>query len=59
MTADVVNGDGPGQVDLVAIKQVLLSSSTKTRISQLRIVEDKISQNGMPLEGAYTPAYHF
>ncbi|TLD20666.1 hypothetical protein PspLS_08639 [Pyricularia sp. CBS 133598] len=47
MTADVVNGDAPGQVDLVAIKQVLLSSSTNARTSQLRIVEDKISQNAL------------
>ncbi|TPX16558.1 uncharacterized protein E0L32_003852 [Thyridium curvatum] len=45
MTDVVVNGAGTGSIDLVSAKAALLSSSTKTRISQLRAIDDKIAQD--------------
>lgn len=42
------NGSGTAPaLDLKATKAALTSSSTSSRISQLRVVDDKISQNGM------------
>lgn len=44
------NTNGNGTVpalDLKATKAALTSSSTSSRIAQLRAVDDKISQNGM------------
>lgn len=41
-----VNGTAPA-LDLKATKAALTSSSTASRIAQLRAVDDKISQNGI------------
>lgn len=42
------NGSGTAlTLDLKATKAALTSSSTSSRIAQLRVVDDKISQNGM------------
>lgn len=41
-----VNG-APSALDLKATKAALTSSSTSSRIAQLRVVDDKISQKGM------------
>ncbi|KAL8356249.1 hypothetical protein RB601_001522 [Gaeumannomyces tritici] len=47
MSEDAVNGEAAGQIDLSATKQALLSSSTAARTAQLRLVEDKLSQNAL------------
>ncbi|KAL8388306.1 hypothetical protein RB595_009323 [Gaeumannomyces hyphopodioides] len=47
MSEDAVNGEAAGQIDLSATKQALLSSSTAARTAQLRLVEDKLSQDAI------------
>lgn len=47
MTEAAVNGIVAGDLDMKAAKLALSSSSTATRIAQLRTLEEKLSQNGI------------
>ena len=46
MTEVVANGASTGNFDVELAKRVLTSSSTSARIALLRVVDDKLSQNG-------------
>ncbi|KAK8022266.1 eIF-2-alpha kinase activator GCN1 [Apiospora rasikravindrae] len=52
MTEATTNGASPAGVDLVAAKADLSSASTKTRIAQLKSIEEKFKQNCEPSYGA-------
>ncbi|KAK8092029.1 eIF-2-alpha kinase activator GCN1 [Apiospora hydei] len=47
MTEATTNGASPARVDLVAAKADLSSASTKTRIAQLKSIEEKFKQNAV------------
>lgn len=47
MTEVVVNGAGFGDFDLKSAREALSSSSTSTRLQQLRAVDERISQNAI------------
>ncbi|KAK7937977.1 eIF-2-alpha kinase activator GCN1 [Apiospora aurea] len=47
MTEATTNGASPAGVDLVAAKADLSSASTKTRIAQLKSIEEKFKQNAV------------
>ncbi|KAJ9156651.1 Translational activator GCN1 [Pleurostoma richardsiae] len=47
MTEVLQNAAAPGELDLKSTRTALSSSSTSARISQLRVIDDKISQHNL------------
>ena len=47
MTEVVVSGAASGDFDFKSARAALSSSSTTTRIQQLQVIDERISQNGV------------